>query len=150
MKTFAFSLQSVLTLRKIQQEKALEVYAQAVNRSMELHHELMCALERQDYLAVLIQEQRENNLSAALQQAYAEALEEAETTCHTLQRDAEQAEAVKAERLQEFMQAKQKTEVILKLRDKEETEFIQEELRKEEKEIEDIALSRANRASLAM
>ncbi len=142
MKKFRFSLQSVLTLRKIQQEKTLETYAEAVSRSMELHHELMNAVQRQEYLAMLIQEQREASLSASMQQAYAEALEEAEIKSKKLKESLKSAEEEKARKLSEFLQAKQKTEVMVKLRDKEENAFVQEELRNEEKELEDITIAR--------
>lgn len=142
MKPFTFPLEAVLTLRKLEEERALEAYASAVHKCVELRGRSERAGQRQRYLNELIGQQRTHTFSANLQEAYATALDEARDETERTLRDLADAEQQKGERLRDFLLAKQKAEILERLRDKKRRVHHTEEQRREEIMIEDLTISR--------
>jgi flagellar export protein FliJ len=141
MKQFRFTLEAVLTLRKMEQEKALEAYAESVSRCLQLRTAVLSAHRRQADLARLLDATRENLFSSAIQEAYLQSMEVARQQAEQLQKNLDTAENEKESRRQFFLSAKRRVDILLNLKDKKKQTYLRETQRNEEKAVEDLVIA---------
>lgn len=149
MKKFEFPLQAILTLRAMKQEQALEVYATSVQDCANKRAEMVSAGRRADDLEKLLGQREGEKYSAAMRQAYLKALEASREEVVRKGKLLEDAEKLKAQRLEEYLDRKRKKEILDNLREKQTQEHLAESYRKEEIEIEDLVISRRGSIKIA-
>jgi len=142
MKRFVFRLDSLRRLREMEQEKAYGAYGEAVRK----RHRLEEACQKQsDHLCRVrehISELRESVFPAALQPHYFGSLQNGEEHLRGLLKQLSRAEKREQERLEEYLEAKARVDILARLRDKRYETHMREEARIEEKEIEDLFIAR--------
>ena len=147
MKKFEFPLQAILTLRTLKQEQALETYAQSVQDCANKRSDVTTAERRSANLETLLEQKDGELYSASMRHAYLKALDASREEVRRRETLLAEAEKLKEKRLQEFLDRKRKREILENLRQKQFEEHRAEGYRKEEIEIEDLVISRRNRAS---
>lgn len=149
MKKFEFPLQAILTLRAMKQEQALEVYAASVQDCANKHGEVISAERRADNLEKLLAQDKGEHYSASMRQAYLKALDASREDVARKEKILADAEKLKAQRLEEYLDRKRKREILDNLREKQSKEHLAECYRKEEIEIEDIVIARRGSVKIA-
>lgn len=142
MKRFEFPLRAVLTLRKLNQEQALEAYAAAVSEFNAAQDTLAKATSQMEQLTRQLGQQMGDRFSGAMRETYMRALEASRAEAEALKVQLEQAASKRDLRLKEYIEQKRKVEIISHLKDKQEAAHTAAELRKEELEVEEIVVSR--------
>jgi flagellar export protein FliJ len=149
MKKFEFPLQAILTLRAMKQEQALEVYAASVQDCANKRTELICAERRSNDLEKLLEQDEGVKFSASMRQAYLKALDASREEVTRREKLLADAEKLKSQRLEEYLDRKRKKEILENLREKQAKEHLAECHRKEEIEIEDIVIARRGSVKIA-
>jgi flagellar export protein FliJ len=149
MKKFEFPLQAVLTLRALKQEQALEIYAKSVQDCATKRSDMILATRRADNLELLLDQKTGTLFSASMRVAYLKALDASREEVVRREKMLEEAEKLKEQRLNEFLDRKRKREVLENLNEKQLNEHLAEGYRKEEIEIEDMVISRSGAARIA-
>ena len=138
MKRFVFRLDAVRRFREIEQEGAYEVYGGAVRK----RHRLEEACQKQSSYLCTVRDQisglREAVFPAALQPHFFGALQDGEDQLKTLLKQLSRAEIREQECLEEYLEAKSRVDMLVRLREKRYETYMREEARAEEKEIEDL------------
>lgn len=147
MRPYKFPLEAVLKLRKMKEEKALDVYAASVNKCIEKRRQLVMAERRHNELTHMVVQGRSNRFSASMQGAYNAALDLARKSIKDAEKAVEQSEREKAGNLKQFLDLKRSAEVLVNLRSTQKEAFEREQQRKEEIEMEDLIMSRRARVS---
>jgi len=147
MRPYKFPLEAVLKLRKMKEEKALDVYAASVNKCIEKRRQLVSAERRHGELTQMVIEGRSTSFSASMQGAYNAALDLAKSSIHDAEKSVEESEREKAGNLKQFLDLKRSAEVLVNLRSTQKESFEKDEIRKEEIEMEDLIMSRRTHAS---
>lgn len=142
MRPFRFPLEAVLKLRRMKEEKALEAYAQSVNRTMEARASLVKATTRQTEIADMVQNARGQRFTATTQQAYSLALHAARDEAEACRRSLAEANAEQSRRLAAYLETRRQAEVLQKLRANQAERHRLDNLRREEREIEEIVMAR--------
>lgn len=149
MKKFEFPLQAILTLRAMKQEQALEIYASSVQDCANKRTDMLAAARRADGLEALLCHEEGVMFSASMRQAYLKALEASREDVARREKLLADAEKLKAQRLEEYLDRKRKKEILENLREKQSKEHLAECYRKEEIEIEDLVISRRGSVKIA-
>jgi len=147
MRPYKFPLEAVLKLRKMKEEKALDVYTASVNKCVEKRKQLVSAERRHNELTQMVVKGRSSSFSASMQGAYNAALDLAQKSIHDAEKAVEKSESEKAGNLKQFLDLKRSAEVLVNLRSTQKSAFEQEQQRKEEIEMEDLIMSRRAHAS---
>ena len=126
----------------MEQENAYGVYGEAVRK----RHRLEEACQKQsDHLRSVrdrIIELRETVFPAALQPHFFDSLQSGEEHLRGLLKQLSRAEEREQECLEEYLEAKARVDILVRLRDKRYEKHVREEARVEEKEIEDLFTAR--------
>ena len=149
MKKFEFPLQAVLTLRTLKQEQALEIYARSVQDCATKRSEMLSANRRAEDLEHLLDQESGQIFSASMRYAYLKALDASREEVVRREKLLAEAEKLKEQRLNEFLDRKRKKEVLENLSEKQLKEHMAEGFRREEIEIEDMVISRSGAARIA-
>jgi flagellar export protein FliJ len=142
MRPYKFPLEAVLKLRKMKEEKALDVYAASVNKCIEKRRQLVIAERRHNELTQMVLNGRSSSFSASMQGAYHAALDLAKTSIGDAIKAVQKSESEKAGNLKQFLDLKRSAEVLVNLRSTQREAFEHEQQRKEEIEMEDLIMSR--------
>jgi flagellar biosynthesis chaperone FliJ len=150
MKKFEFPLQAVLTLREMKEEQALEIYAKSVQECATKKEDLIKAMRRTDYLENLLQQKTGEKFSASMRYAYLLSMNSSREEVARRTKLYDDAEKLKAKRLEEFLDRRHKKEIIEKLKSRQKENHLAEGRRMEEIEIEDLTISRHGQAKMAI
>ena len=142
MKAFSFRLESLLHLRESAREKALVGYAKSIQNRQKIESELK---NLEDSLAKLhrdITSRRSSSLEASADQSFQKAvlsLKQNIVDCHAKLEDLKQIELSKKNI---FLSADGSLKSIVRLKEKQNLNHISSQLKKEERELDDIISSR--------
>ena len=142
MKPFKFSLESVLMLRTQEEDAAKNSYAEAVgfyNRTVLSLEEGLGGLEE---LQVTLSEKRQGVSDKEDQLLYLQTIRQQRSYCDTLTQRLARAEQLKEMRFKLWMEARTKTQMLERLKDKHRERHSAEQARREEKAVEDMVSAR--------
>jgi len=132
MRRFVFRLDALRRLREMEQETAYGIYGEAVRK----RHRLEDACQKQsNHLCSIrerISELRETVFPAGLQPYFFGALQSGEEDLRGLLKQLSRAEKHEQERLEEYLEAKARVDILVRLREKRYETHVREEARAEE------------------
>jgi len=149
MKKFEFRLQSVLTLREMKEEQALEVYAKSVQDCAAKRTEMLMAAQRTERLETLLRQNDGDVFSASMRYAFLLTMNASREELAKRIKLLEDAETLRAKRLDEYLDRKHKKEILEKLKHRQEENHLAEGRRMEEIEIESLVISRIGMEKIA-
>ena len=142
MKAFKFSLESVLMLRVREEDVAKDSYAEAVsfyNRTMASLNEGLGDLEQ---LQETLGEKRQGTSSKDDQLMYLQAIRQQRSFCDTLTQRLARAQQLQELRFRLWMEARSKTQMLEKLKQRHKQRHDAEASRQEEKAVDDLVSAR--------
>jgi flagellar export protein FliJ len=142
MKAFKFSLESVLMLRIREEDAAKDSYAEAVafyNRTMQSLNEGLGDLEQ---LQETLGEKRQGVSKKDDQLLYLQAIRQQRSFCDTLTQRLARAQQLQELRFRLWMEARSKTQMLEKLKERHKQRYDAEVLRAEEKSVDDLVSAR--------
>jgi len=142
MKAFKFSLESVLMLRVREEDVAKDSYAEAVsfyNRTMDSLNEGLGDLEQ---LQETLGEKRRGTSSKDDQLMYLQAIRQQRSFCDTLTQRLARAQQLQELRFRLWMEARSKTQMLEKLKERHKQRYDAEAQRHEEKAVDDLVSAR--------
>lgn len=145
MKPFKFSLESVLMLRTQEEDAAKNSYAEAVafyNRTVLSLEEGLGGLEQ---LQTTLSEKRQGVSDKEDQMLYLQTIRQQRSYCDTLTQRLVRANQLKEVRFNLWMEARTKTQMLERLRERHKARHNAEEARREEKAVEDLVSARWTR-----
>jgi len=142
MKPFTFRLEAVQRLRESEMQDAYEAYGVAIQRRMRLENTARGISQELHDLRAHISNLRENVFPASLQPHFMASLQDAEERLESVLKQLSRAEQTEQEKLDLFLQAKARVDILDKLKDKRRDAHMREQYRAEEKEIEDLVSTR--------
>lgn len=142
MKAFKFKLESVLTLRRREEEVARESYAEAVAFRLRCEEALEQAMQDLEVLQSELMTKRESLTRRDDQLLFIHAIRQQKDFCTTISQRLARAVQLVQVRHEAWMEARKKTQMLEKLRERHYQRFVYEAQRAEEKEIEDLVMAR--------
>jgi flagellar export protein FliJ len=142
MKPFKFSLESVLTLRTQEEDVAKNSYAEAVafyNRTALALEEGLGDLEQ---LQSTLSEKRQGVSDKEDQLLYLQTIRQQRNYCDTLTQRLVRADQLKEVRFKLWMEARMKTQMLVRLKERHRERHNAEQARQEEKAVEDLVSAR--------
>jgi flagellar export protein FliJ len=142
MKSFKFSLESVLTVRSREEDAARQSYAEALafkSRTQEALNQAMLDLEG---LHGELSEKRLGVSRRDDQILFIQAIRQQRFFCDTLTQRLSRADQLVEVRMQLWMEARRKTQILERLKEKKRDLFDAEARRREEREVEDLITAR--------
>ena len=142
MKPFVFSLESVLMLRVREEDVAKEAYAEAVsfyNRTMESLEMGIGDLEK---LQESLSEKRQGSSKRDDQIMFLQAIRQQRSFCDTLTHRLARAQQLQELRFRLWMEARSKTQMLEKLKEKQKQRYDLELRRQEDKAVDDLVSAR--------
>lgn len=142
MKPFKFSLESVLTVREREEDAARQSYAEALDFQARTQGALDQAMLDLEGLHGELSEKRSGVSRRDDQILFIQAIRQQRFFCDTLtQRLARAAQLVEV-RMQLWMEARRKTQMLERLKEKKREQYDAEVRRREEREVEDLITAR--------
>ena len=142
MRPFKFSLESVLTLRLQEEDAAKNLYAEAVA----FYNRTALALEQGlgdlETLQGTLSEKRQGVSNRDDQLLYLQAIRQQRAYCDTLTQRLARAEQLREVRFNFWMEARTRTRMIERLKEKHKTRHLAEQARQEEKSVDDLVSAR--------
>lgn len=142
MKAFSFRLESLLQLRESSREKALIGYAKSINARQKIEVELNALNEVLTKLHEDITLQRTSSLEGFTDQSFQNSIDSTKRQILNLHGKLEDAKKIELSKKKIFLAADGSLHSILRLKDKQSTAHLSSELKKEERELDDIISSR--------
>ena len=142
MKAFSFRLESLLQLRESSREKALIGYAQSINARQKIEVELNALNEVLTKLHKDITLQRTSSLEGFTDQSFQNSMDSTKQQILNFHGKLEDAKKIELSKKKIFLAADGSLHSILRLKDKQSTSHLSSELKKEERELDDIISSR--------
>jgi flagellar export protein FliJ len=142
MKPFKFSLESVLMLRTQEEDAAKNSYAEAVgfyNRTLLSLEEGLGGLEQ---LQATLSEKRQGVSDKEDQLLYLQTIRQQRSYCDTLTQRLARADQLKEVRFNLWMEARTKTQMLERLKERHKGRHTAEQARQEEKAVEDMVSAR--------
>jgi flagellar export protein FliJ len=142
MKPFKFSLESVLMLRTQEEDVAKNSYAEAVafyNRTVLALEEGLGDLEQ---LQTTLSEKRQGVSDREDQLLYLQTIRQQRNYCDTLTQRLVRADQLKEVRFKLWMDARTKTQMLVRLKERHRERHNAEQARQEEKAVEDLVSAR--------
>ncbi len=142
MKPFKFSLESVLMLRTQEEDAAKNSYAEAVgfyNRTALSLEEGIGGLEQ---LQATLSEKRQGVSDKEDQLLYLQTIRQQRSYCDTLTQRLARADQLKEVRFNLWMEARTKTQMLVRLKERHKERHNAEQARQEEKAVEDMVSAR--------
>jgi flagellar export protein FliJ len=142
MKPFKFSLESVLMLRTQEEDAAKNSYAEAVafyNRTVLALEQGLGDLEQ---LQSTLSEKRQGVSDKEDQLLYLQTIRQQRNYCDTLTQRLVRAEQLKELRFKLWMEARTKTQMLVRLKDRHRERHLAEQARQEERAVEDLVSAR--------
>ena len=126
----------------MEREDAYEVYGEAVRKRHRIEEACQKQSEHLHEVRDHIIKLRESVFPAALQPHFFNSLQSGEEHLQGLLKQLSRAEKREQECLEEYLEAKARVDILVRLRDKRYETYVREEARAEEKEIEDLFIAR--------
>lgn len=142
MKAFSFRLESLLQLREDSREKALIGYAKSINARQKIEVELNALNEMLTKLHKDITLQRTSSLEGFTDQSFQNSMDSTKQQILNFHGKLEDAKKIELSKKKIFLAADGSFQSILRLKDKQSIAHISSQLKKEERELDDIISSR--------
>ena len=142
MKAFTFRLESLLHLRQSAREKALVSYASSIRDREEVEGKLMKLKSSELKINQEISSSRSCHLNQAKEQSFQNALITVKNSILDFHKKLEDAKRVEIAKKSIFLKADSSHKSILRLKDKQNESHVRNQLKKEERELDDIINSR--------
>ncbi|NBV85211.1 MAG: hypothetical protein EBS01_02850, partial [Verrucomicrobia bacterium] len=142
MKAFKFSLESVLSLRSQEEDAAKNAYAEAVAFAQRTQLSLEAGLGELEFLQETLSTKRQGTSTKDDQLVYLQAIRQQRSFCDTLTQRLVRAEQLKKVRFDLWMEARQKTQMLDKLKSKQKVRYDSDMARMEEKNVDDLVSAR--------
>lgn len=147
MKSFQFSLESVLHLRRREEDAAKQSYAEAVGFRTRCQVALEQAMQDLEALQEQLMEKRSGLTHRDDHLMFLHAIRLQREFCQTVTQRLERAEQLVRVRLDVWMESRKKVEMLVRLKDKQIARHRAEMQRQEEKAVEDLITARYVRAA---
>jgi flagellar export protein FliJ len=142
MRPFRFTLESVLTLRSREEETARQSYAEALAFQARTNEALEQAMNDLDALQSELSEKRQATSKRDDQIMFIQAIRQQRSFCDAMTQRLARAVQLVEVRMKFWLDARRKTQVLQKLKDKRGQLHDAEMRRREEREIEDMISAR--------
>ncbi len=142
MKPYRFTLEALLTLREHQKSKALEQYGKAVAKRQEMEQLQKRETARYEALRDAVGGTRQGTFNASAQGMYLQAIQDANNQLGQLANHVEVTRREERKQLDEFLAAKKRLDLLANLKERRRQGYVAENMRKEEKLLEDLANAR--------
>ncbi len=142
MRPFRFTLESVLTLRSREEETARQSYAEALAFQARTNEALEQAMNDLDALQSELSEKRQATSKRDDQIMFIQAIRQQRSFCDAMTQRLARAVQLVEVRMKFWLDARRKTQVLQKLKDKRSQLHDAEMRRREEREIEDMISAR--------
>jgi flagellar FliJ protein len=142
MKAFKFKLESVLTLRRREEDAAKESYAEALAFRQRCEQALEQAMQDLEGLQKELMVKRDSLTRRDDHLLFIHAIRQQKDFCSTVSQRLARAQQLVQVRHEAWMEARKKTQMLEKLKEKHHARFMYENQREEEKAIEEIVLAR--------
>ena len=142
MKAFSFRLESLLQLREASREKALVGYAKSIKARQKIEVELNDLNEVLTKLHKDITLQRTSSLEGFTDQSFQNSMDSTKQQILNFHGKLEDAKKIELSKKKIFLAADGSLQSILRLKDKQSTAHLSSQLKKEERELDDIISSR--------
>ena len=148
MRAFHFRLQTLLNLREMAREEALSVYAQAIRQRELEQMELIACNRRLKELREEIGFRRKEGFTGAEQATFLRAVNLSRDRLRRQHVKANQAKRAEEKARSAFVEADGNEKSLARLKDRKEEEHFRFELKKEERELEDVIGARYGRSQV--
>lgn len=138
MKPFQFRLDAVLMLRESEKQDAYQAYGYAIRKRRALEAACRRVSDELHELRRQISALRASVFPASLQPHFFSALQDKEERLNSLLKQLARAEQTEQEKLDAFLEAKARVDILEKLKSKRRQAHFREAFRQEEKAIEDL------------
>lgn len=142
MKPFKFKLEALVTLKEAAKEKALEAYADALQRRAREQESYDSITETIKVVSDQVGQERKATFTGPEQAKHAKHIQELNRNLRNAFELLMKAHEVESERLKELIICKGELEVLLQLKEKQKNAHVAHEALKEEKAIEDLVTAR--------
>lgn len=142
MKAFTFRLESLLHLRESAREKALVGYASSIRDRELVEEKLMKLRLSESKINQEISSLRAKHLNPSKEQSFQKALYSIKNEILDFHKKLEDAKKVECSKKGIFLKADSSHKSILRLKDKQNESHVRNQLKKEERELDDIINSR--------
>jgi len=142
MKPFIFSLESILALRVREEDAAKESYAEAVSFYNRTFDSLEVGLGDLEQLQGTLSEKRQGVTKKDDQMMYLQAIRQQRGFCDTLTQRLVRAQQLQELRFRLWMEARSKTQMLEKLKEKHKQRHEAEMKRRDEKSLDDLVSAR--------
>ncbi len=142
MKPFKFSLESVLMLRTQEEDVAKNSYAEAVAFYNRTALSLEEGLRDLEHLQSTLSDKRQGTSDKEDQLLYLQTIRQQRNYCDTLTQRLARADQLKEVRFKLWMEARTKTQMLVRLKDRHRERHHAEQARQEEKAVEDLVSAR--------
>lgn len=142
MKPFVFRLEAVQMLRESEQQQAFEAYGEAIARRRKLEDAARATSQKLQQMREHISQLRASVFPASLQPHFMAALQDGEEHLQSILLQLSRAEEEEQKRLDAFLEAKSRVDILEKLREKRQQSHLREQYRAEEKALEDVVNTR--------
>ncbi len=149
MKAFSFRLESLLQLRESSREKALISYAKSINARQKIEVELHNLNDVLTKLHKDITMQRTSSLEGFTDQSFQNSMDSTKQQILNFHGKLEDAKKIELSKKKIFLAADGSLQSILRLKDKQSIAHLSTQLKKEERELDDIISSRFVSQSLS-
>ncbi len=142
MKPFVFRLDAVLMLRESEKQVAFDAYGVAIRKRQKLEETCHQTSQYLHKLREIIAQQRQSVFPAALQPAFMNELQDGEENLQNQLKQLARAEQTEQEKLDAFLEAKTRVDVLEKLKQKRRSSHQYAQYKEEEKELDDLVNAR--------
>lgn len=138
MKRFKFKLEAVLLSRELEMKQAEAAYAEAIQKRKALQTENKELKENIQALQANMEEARGESFHPASQQHYVMAQDEAFRALSLKEEELVSLRQIENEKMKQFVNSKKAYDGLLDIRDRKLKEYLKEEAKREEQELEDV------------
>ena len=138
MKAFKFKLQTLLKLREASRERALLDYAKSIQERQQIEANLDKAIAHVDSLENFVGDKQKTNFRANDLTSLIGSIEDARNKVESLSTDLSQQKTIEESRRKIFLTKNTDSESLQNLKDRQTSEHIDLETKKEERELDDI------------
>ena len=141
MKTFSFRLHALVTVRSLAEQRALKAFAEAVRRRCREETELKQLCEAVELLNRQLKACRKKEFLVGNQETFAKVATNLNVDRDRLGARVDQARCSEREALSAFLHARSQNQVLDRLREKARADHMLEEMKSEERNLEEICLT---------
>jgi flagellar export protein FliJ len=142
MKAFSFRLEPILHLREGARKSALTIYAKSIRESQKLENELFTLEQSLEDMKKVISAQRKRKFQPSSEIPHQASMSNLKDEINSKQKELQHSRHVENQKRDDFISSDNALKSVSRLKQKQQTVHMSDQIRKEELELEDIISSR--------